>query len=159
MTVASVYVETSVISALAARPSRDLIVAAHQRLTQDCWDAHRPRFRAVTSPLVLREAGLGDEAAAAMRLDLLRELPLLEISEGAADLARAFLEHGPILRKAEPDAAHVAVAAVHGIDYLLTWNCRHVANAEMQFGLSAVCLAKCYRLPVLCTPEQLMGRE
>lgn len=153
----AVYVETSVISYLVARPSRDLVVAGHQQLTHEWWETQRGRFDVFASPLVSREAAQGDPVLAQQRLELLRDLPLLEIRIEAAALAREMIERGPLPRKAEVDAAHIAVAAVHGMHYLLTWNCKHIANAEMQWALDGLCRGKGYVLPVLCTPEQLMG--
>jgi predicted nucleic acid-binding protein len=155
----SVYVETSVVSYLVARPSRDLITAGHQQLTHEWWESRRNRYRVFASALVLREALLGDPALAGRRRDALRGIPLLEVRSEAATLARELVERGPLPRKAEADAAHIALAAVHGIEYLLTWNCTHIANAEMQPALVRLCRARGYVLPVLCTPEQLMGGE
>lgn len=155
----SVYVETSVVSYLVARPSRDLIAASHQQLTHEWWERRRNRYRVFASALVLREAALGDPTLSGRRVDVLRGIPLLEVRPEAAALARELVEHGPLPGNAEADAAHIAIAAVHGIEYLLTWNCKHIANAEMQPALVRLCGARGYALPVLCTPEQLMGGE
>ena len=153
----SVYVETSVVSYLVARPSRDLVVAGHQQITAEWWERHRNRFDLFVSALVLREASSGDAGLAQRRLDSLRSIPVLDLRPEAAALARDMVERGPVPAKAAVDAAHIALAAVHGIGYLLTWNCKHIANAEMQPSLDRICRAQGYLLPVLCTPEQLMG--
>jgi hypothetical protein len=155
----SVYTETSIISYLVAQPSRDLIVAGHQQLTTEWWQRRRDDFGVVASPLVLREASLGNPEFAEKRRAILSTLPLLEIRAEAAELAARFIHGGPLPIKAEADAAHIALAAVHGIDYLLTWNCKHIANAEMQPALTRIAHSCGYTLPILCTPEQLMGEE
>jgi hypothetical protein len=153
----SVYVETSVVSYLVARPSRDLVVAGHQQLTAEWWEHHKHRFDLFASALVLREAGFGDAVLAQRRLEALREVPVLDLRPEAAALAREMVERGPVPAKAAIDAAHIALAAVQGISFLLTWNCKHIANAEMQPALERICRAHGHHLPVLCTPEQLMG--
>lgn len=152
-----VYIETSVASYLTARPSRDLVIAAHQRLTEEWWANHRRRFDLYISELVLREAARGDESAAARRLAELNGLDVLLLDDGARALATLFVERGLIPRKALEDAFHVAVATSQGMDFLLTWNCKHIANAEIAERLEAACLKLGYRMPALCTPEQLMG--
>ncbi len=152
-----VYIETTVASYLTARPSRDLVVAAHQEITVEWWADHRPRFDLYISELVLREAGRGDESAAAKRLAELVGIEVLDLDDGARELARLFVVRKLIPEKAVEDAFHVAVATAQGMDFLLTWNCRHIANAEVIERLEAVCLELGYRMPTLCTPEQLMG--
>ena len=152
-----VYIETSVASYLTARPSRDLVVAAHQELTAEWWANHRERFEVYISEIVLREAARGDESAAAKRLAELEGIDVLTLDDCARALARLFVERGLIPKKAIEDAFHVAVATAQGMDFLLTWNCRHIANAEIVERLEAACLELGYRMPTLCTPEQLMG--
>ena len=152
-----VYIETSVASYLTARPSRDLVVAAHQDLTFEWWTKRRQQFDLYISELVLREASKGDPAAAARRLDELAGIPLLPFNDFVEDLARSFVDSGIVPEKAADDAMHVAVATSQGMDFLLTWNCRHIANAEVIERLEAACLQLGFLLPALCTPEQLMG--
>jgi hypothetical protein len=152
-----VYIETTVASYLTARPSRDLVVAAHQELTIEWWTKHRQRFDLYISDIVLRESARGDELAAAKRLGELGGIDVLVLNDVTRELARLFLERRLIPEKAVEDALHVAVATAQGMDFLLTWNCRHIANAEVMERLEAVCLELGYRLPILCTPEQLMG--
>lgn len=118
---------------------------------------HRERFDLFISGIVLLEAGRGDPEAAARRLAALNGIGVLDLTDRARDLAGAFLARRVVPAQAVDDALHVAVATVEARDFLLTWNCRHIANAEIMEGLRSVCAESGYRLPVLCTPEQLMG--
>jgi hypothetical protein len=152
-----VYLETTIASYLTARTSRDLVVAAHQELTTEWWSEHRDRFNLFVSELVLEEAARGDAEAATRRLAELRSLAVLELTDQARELARRFVASGVLPPKAVEDAFHVAIATLHGMDYLLTWNCRHIANAEIIRRLAELCEELGYELPMLCTPEQLMG--
>lgn len=149
-----VYVETSVLSYLTALPSRDLISAARQRLTIEWWD-QRHRFDLWVSEAVLAEAGRGDPSAATRRLNDANGLPILAATVEAQALAVALLRGGGMPRGAAVDAAHVAIATAHGADYLLTWNCTHIANAVIRPRIEATCRANGYRPPVICTPEEL----
>ena len=152
----SVYVETSVISYLASRPSRDIIVAGHQQTTLEWWDA-RDDWRLFVSPLVMREAGGGDADAAARRLAFARGLMVLPMTDAAQSLAGLLLAGAALPVKAAEDALHIAIGAVHRIEYLLTWNCRHIANATKRVAISAICEQSGYRTPIICTPEELLG--
>src|ERR1700733_4504837 len=151
-----VYIETTVVSYLTARPSRDLIVAGHQQITHDWWGTRRRDYELCVSQLVLQEAGEGDAQAAQERLDVLATMTLLEIKEEAVDLAEDLVQAGPLPPKAANDALHIAIAAVHRIPYLLTWNCRHMANATMRTQIEAVCASKGFKAPIICTPEEMM---
>lgn len=151
-----VYIETTIISYLAARPSRDLIVAGHQQITHEWWQTARPNFAAVSSQLVAREAGAGDSEAAAARLAFLTGLTLLEISEEALTLTQRLLQSKAIPQEFPEDALHVAVAVVNGIEYLLTWNYKHLANAGMRSKIEATCRDLGYEAVIICTPEELM---
>jgi predicted nucleic acid-binding protein len=153
---ASVYVETTVISYLTARPSKDLVQRAHQRLTRTWWQKRRSQFDLYVSPLVLQEAAAGNPFRARRRLGIVNGLPILQPALDAIRLARNLIDRGPIPQKAEVDALHIAIAAVHGIEYLLTWNCTHIANARMRGEIEAICRKENYEPPVLCTPEELM---
>ncbi len=152
-----VYVETTIVSYLAARLSRDLIVAAHQELTQEWWDNRRLDFDLFVSQLVVREASAGDPEVAQKRLALLSDISLLELNESAVNLAVKLITEGPLPKKATEDALHISVATIHGMDYLLTWNCKHIANAETRNAILAICRGNGYEPPVMCTPEELMG--
>jgi len=151
----SVYVETTIVSYLGARPSRNLIVRAHQELTRRWW-RQRAAFQIFASPLVVEEARRGDSAARSRRRRLLRGLPLLEITDDSRAVARRLLEAGPLPEQAEIDALHIGVAAVHGMEYLVTWNCRHIANARMRPQIEEVIRGSAYEPPILCTPEELL---
>jgi len=125
-----IYLETTIISYLAARPSKDLITAAHQQITHDWWQNRRRDFDLFSSQLVIQESSAGDAAVAKTRLQLLSDISLVQVNVDCVSLARTLVERGPISEKATVDALHIAIATVHGMDYLLTWNCKHIANAE-----------------------------
>jgi predicted nucleic acid-binding protein len=154
---ARVYLETSVISYLTARRSRDLITAAHQELTADWWERRSTDFDLFTSEVVIAEARLGDPEAARARLQVLQAIPVLGVSEEARALAESIIVGGILPPAAFPDALHMAVAAAHGIDYLLTWNCAHIANAEILPRILPLCQERGLSLPYTCTPEELLG--
>jgi hypothetical protein len=126
----TVYIETSIVSYLTARPTSDLLVAAWQKTTVDWWDTQKNRFDLYTSDVTIEEAGRGNPEAAARRLEALAGLPLLPITEAVVVLSKALLQGKALPAKALDDSLHIAISAVHGVDYLLTWNCRHLANAE-----------------------------
>lgn len=153
----SVYLETSFISYLVARPSRDLLVAAHQHVTQDWWASRRSGFECSVSQVVIDEASAGDPGEVQKRLAIIGVLEVLEITEEAEALTEAIMGTGALPPQAVRDAAHVAVAAVQAIDYLLTWNCKHLANAQITRRLTLVCEKLGHRMPIICTPEELMG--
>ncbi|PIQ45599.1 MAG: DNA-binding protein [Deltaproteobacteria bacterium CG12_big_fil_rev_8_21_14_0_65_43_10] len=153
----SVYIETTVISYLVSRPSRDILVAAHQQTTDEWWASRRQEFECFISQVVIDEIQAGDNEAAEKRMKEIGDLPVLEASVEAEHLAEAIIEAEAIPQKAVRDAAHIAVAAVNDIDYLLTWNCRHLANAQIIRSVSVICNAKGFSMPVICTPEELMG--
>lgn len=152
-----IYIETTFVSYLTARPSRDLIVAGHQQITHDWWDSRRGDYELCVSELVLQEAGDGDPQAAQERLDVLAKMTVLEIKEEAVELAEELVRAGTLPAKAGNDALHIAVAAIHRIPYLLTWNCRHMANASLRIQIERVCAGKGFKAPIICTPEELMG--
>ena len=154
--VPSVYLETTVISYLTGRPSRNLRVVAHQEITVDWWTRRRVRFELYVSRLVIDEAAAGDAEAAARRLAALNGIPRLELTESTSALAANLVTEAAIPREAIEDALHVAVAATHGMDYLLTWNCRHIANATMRNRIADVCATCGFEAQVICTPEELL---
>jgi predicted nucleic acid-binding protein len=154
-----VYIETSVISYLVARPSRNLLTAAWQELTRQWWDNRRSRFELFTSELVSAEASLGDPDAARRRSEKLRGISDLAVTDSTVALAKKLVDAGALPKEAVDDAMHLAVAAVHGIDYLLTWNCRHLDNAELKPLMRSVCAVAGYRCPEICTPQELMGEQ
>ena len=152
----TVYLETSIIGYLTSRPSRDLVTAANQQLTQDWWDEKREGFNLFISEAVAAECGAGDAKAARDRLDALVDIPTLDVTEEAQNLADDLVHRVPLPPKAEVDALHIAVTAVHGINYLLTWNCTHIANAALQHRIEIICRDWGFDPPTICTPQQLM---
>jgi hypothetical protein len=153
----TVYIETSVIGYLTARSTKNLIIAANIEITREWWEFRRNDFILYTSEAVLEEVAKGDTAIASQRLDILRDFPLLALNDAAQDLAKQFLTRSNLPPKAKVDAIHIAAATVHGMDYLLTWNCKHIANAQIQGKLAEITLGCGYVLPILCTPNELMG--
>ena len=153
----SVYLETTFISYLAARPSRDVIVAGHQQTTQDWWENRRSEFECSVSQVVIDEASVGDPTEVQKRLAIIGGLPTLVITDDANALTHAIMAAGILPPHVIRDAAHVAVAAVHAVDYLLTWNCKHLANAQIARRIAVVCEKLSRKMPIICTPEELMG--
>jgi predicted nucleic acid-binding protein len=151
-----VYLETTIPSLLTAWPSRDLIIAADQQVTKEWWCTRRRDFELFVSQVVLDEAAEGDKTAAAERLAEIHELPILEVNGEVEHVARALLNSGLIPVKASNDALHLAVAAVHQMHFLLTWNCRHLANAAIGGQLAATCRQAGFEMLVICTPRELM---
>ncbi len=158
-TPARIYVETTVVSYLTARPSRDLISAARQEITRTWWDTHAHEYERVISQLVLDEAAGGDADAAQRRLACLKDLALLVQDASATRLARRFVRPDCIPAKAKDDAMHLALCAVYGVPYLLTWNFKHLANPENRRMLRRLCEGAGYPLPTICTPDQMMKGE
>jgi predicted nucleic acid-binding protein len=154
---AKVYIETSIVSYLTARPSNNLIAAAWQKETVDWWESQRHRFDLYISEVVLEEAGRGDESAASRILGALEDIQVLQLDRQSVDLAKALINQAAVPRKALDDALHLAVAAVNGMDFLLTWNCRHIDNAEMKPKIRKVIESKGYQCPEIATPIELMG--
>ncbi len=152
----TVYIETSVVSYLAGKPSHDLLIAACQQATRDWWEAYRHRFDLYTSQLVIAEAGRGDPEAAKQRLNYLRGIAELHITSEMRDVARALVEQGALPSEAHADALHIAVAAIHHVDLLLTWNCRHIDNPVTKPVIRSVCAAVGFSCPEICTPIQLL---
>jgi hypothetical protein len=155
----TVYLETSMIGYATSRPSRDLVVAARQQITRDWFAGGAHAFDLFVSQLVIREVSAGDEDAAGERLALVAVIPLLAVTDSAGELARRLVDEGAVPRNAAEDALHIAVAAVHGVDFLLTWNCTHIANATMRHAIERVCREAGYEPPVICTPEELRNDD
>ncbi len=153
----AVYIETSVVGYLTARPSNNLILMANLGITQEWWDTRREQFSLFISQVVLDEVARGDAEMSIRRLEILRDFPLLEVNEEVQSLAAEFLTKSNLPPKASDDALHIAVATFYGIDYLLTWNCKHIANAQIQKKLMQISMQAGYELPTICTPNELMG--
>lgn len=153
----TVYIETTIISYLVGWLSRhDLYVAANQEFTRDWWSKRRHDFELFASAVVIREARDGEPGLAAERLTFLNEVSLLEVTEEAEQLKRELLKGAALPEKAELDALHIAVATAHELDYLLSWNCRHIANAFTLPRVYDICRRAGYDPPFVCTPLELM---
>ena len=150
-------IESTIPSYLTAIPSRDLIVAAHQQITREWWEARRDEFAIYISQFVLDEVGAGDSEASKKRLDAIEGFEQLDITDDVTNLAEAIIDSGVIPQDSPTDAAHIAVATVHGMQFLMTWNCAHIANAEISSVVEDVCRTHGFECPVICTPEELMG--
>ena len=151
----SVYIESSVISYLAARPSRDLVIAARQSITETWWQSRRAAFDLYISALVEEEISRGDAAAVERRLRAVEDIPLIAVSSEAQRLAEDLLVQGAVPVSSEEDALHIGIAAAAGIDYLLTWNFKHINNAQTKAAITAVVEAHGFVCPMLCSPEEL----
>ncbi|MFM9903240.1 MAG: type II toxin-antitoxin system VapC family toxin [Pyrinomonadaceae bacterium] len=152
-----VYIETTIPSYLTSRPNRDIIVTGHQQSTREWWDAERGEYDLYISQLVIQECREGDRAMANERLELLAGIEIIPILPGVIQLAESLVKAGPLPEKAAADAVHIATAAASGMDYLLTWNLKHIANAKMQDAIRDLCKKAGFRPPEICTPEELMG--
>lgn len=152
-----VYLETSIISYLAAHPSRDLITAARQQLTHEWWSRRRRDFEVYVSEIVISEAAAGDADAAGRRAQWIEGIPSLKISDEATVLAAQLVRASRLPDRAAVDALHISLAACCGMQYLLTWNSTHIANAEFRPKVERACRDRGYEPPVLCTPDELMG--
>lgn len=150
-----VYLESSVISYLAARPSRDILATAHQQVTREWWERSRSHFDLFVSGEVLNEICRGDPAASQLRLQYVENLPVLEADDQARFLAAEILRTSTLPQKAAADAAHIAIAIVNGMDFLLTWNCTHIANGFVQRAISHLSRDMGFEPPIIVTPEEL----
>jgi hypothetical protein len=149
------YVETSVISYLTALPSRDIVLGAHQEITREWW-ANRDNLELFVSQFVIDEASEGDKNAAKRRLTALQEASLLDVTEDAIVLADNLIIKGGLPAKSRLDALHIAIATVNGLDYLVTWNCKHIANAFLRIRIEDICREIGFEPPLICTPLELV---
>ena len=152
----SIYLETSIIGCLAMRLSGVLRMAANQQVTRDWWDNRRHEYDLFVSRYVVDECSNGDPVAAQERLVFLENIPLLEVSDAAVALAQALVKNVPLPPKAVIDAYHISVAAVHGVEFLVTWNCKHIANPALQKRILSVCREMGCEPPVICTPPEIL---
>ena len=155
----SVYLETSVISNLRQRRSTQVISAAHQMLTRRWWDLERGHYELVISQFVVDEASSGDPVLAAERLQHLEGIPLLPHSGEIVDIADEIMSRAILPENAQVDALHIATVAFHRIQYLLTWNCKHIANAKILPRIHQVLTDLAVPIPIICTPEELLGDD
>ena len=157
MSLPKLYLETTIPSYLTARRSRDLRLAADQETTEEWWDFRRAEYDLFISELVLDESASGDPVMAAARLEKLAGLPQLAQTDAVDLLARRIVERGIIPHSAAPDATHIALAAVHAMNFLLTWNCKHIANARHRSRLETLCREAGFECPLICTPAVLVA--
>lgn len=151
-----VYLETTIVSYLTARQSSELLLAAHQQATNNWWQEHRMGYDIYVSQAVIQEASAGDPEAVLRRLEILASIPEIEITVDARELAKELTVAIPFPPKAEIDALHIAVATTNAMEYLLTWNCRHIANASIRPKIELICRSAGYEPPIICTPLELM---
>ena len=154
-----VYVESSVISYLTSRPSNDLIKCANQKITKEWWQNAAERFDLFVSVVVIKEISAGDRDAAKSRIAITENLSLVDLPAEAVAMARAIIEQSAMPKKAEVDAMHVAIASYARHDYLVTWNCTHIANAEIRKAIEIIARKFNVNCPVICTPLELMGMK
>lgn len=152
-----IYIETSVVSYYTNRPSRDIVTAARQQVTREWWEESLNQFDTYISALVLQEASGGDPISAERRLEALKGIPVLEITDEAEDFAVALVKAGPIPETHSEDALHISLAVINGMDFLVTWNFHHINNAKMKKGIAKVAEENGYECPVICSPEELEG--
>ncbi len=152
----SVYIETTIVSYLTAKPGRDLIIAAHQQITNEWWTDTRPQVECYVSPFVIDEASRGDAIYAQKRLDKIVGFAVLEVNEQIEDLAKQYFAALQIPEKAKIDAFHLAIAAWYKMDYVLSWNCKHIASGRVQKTLQETNIRLGVHTPIVCTPEELM---
>lgn len=152
----SLYLETSVISYYNSRPSRDVIILAHQEITRQWWPKAIKNFDIFVSEIVIKEASMGDHGAAKRRLDDLKNFRILKLTEEVEKIAKVYFEELKLPQRAFGDAVHLAVACVHHIDYLVTWNCTHLANAQVIKRLMDINSSHHLNTSIICTPEELL---
>jgi predicted nucleic acid-binding protein len=151
-----VYIETTVVSYFTARPSRDIIMAGHQETTRDLWPDLVAKYETYISALVYEEAGKGDPDQAKMRLAAIESFPMLDIAEEARFLAESIIAGRGIPAKYPEDALHIAVAAVNGMDVLVTWNFAHLNNPFTRRAVRRIVEREGYSCPEICSPQELL---
>ena len=152
-----VYLETSIISYLTAVSGTDVVAIARQEITRDWWSKHRRNYELYVSDVVEQEASLGNPFMSASRLETIRPLTKLATSERVIELAEYLVERKAVPEKASTDALHIAIATVEEMNFLLSWNFKHIVNAQMQGKIQQVCKREGYRPVTICTPESLVG--
>ena len=152
------YVETSIVSYITSRPSRDVVINANQQLAQEWWES-RHNFDLFVSELVIDEVSKGEMLMANKRLDLISGILLIDFNDEAKDLAKEILRQNVLPLKATLDVFHIAVTVVHEIDFLLTLNCKHIANAFIFRRIEKICSKFGYETPIVCTPQEILEKE
>ena len=156
---ATVYIETSIVSYLRQRPSSQVVMAARQLLTHRWWSAERANYELVTSQYVLDEASAGDPILVAERLQSLDDIPLLPLDPEVGAIANEIMHRAILPPRAAVDALHIAIVAHHRIQYLLTWNCKHIANAKILPRIHDLLAELGLQIPIICTPEEMVDDE
>ena len=155
----TVYIETTIVGHIAGRVHPDPSVADRQQVTRDWWRDHAPAYDVFISQLVIDECSDGDPSAAAERLEVVKSLDLLQSTNEVDDLADALIAEKAVPASEPRDAFHIAIAAVNGVDYLLTWNYKHIANATLRSRIEHVCRDAGFEPPIICTPDELVGTD
>lgn len=155
----TLYLETTIPSYYTARMSQNLVVAAHQIITEEWWLNESHKYDIYISQFVLEEAAEGNKEASERRLSFLKPFPLLEATDEVLMLTKAIADTGWFPAKEVRDASHIAIASVHELNYLMTWNCAHINNAIFKEKLRMICEHKGFRFPVICTPEELTEKQ
>jgi hypothetical protein len=153
----TVYLETTVVSYLAAWTSRDLVTAANQETTREWWNRRRHDFDLFVSQAVIEEASEGDLDAVRRRTEILQAIPRLATTDEVLSLAKTVVSELSLPSRAKTDALHIAASAIHGMNYLLTWNCTHIANAAFRPRIERICRSAGFEPPIICTPQELIG--
>ena len=153
----SVYIDTSVVSYLTARPTLDMMTAARQVETIEWWTMESRHFDLFSSEVAIEEASRGNADAAKRRVEVLREMTILTLNDDAAELALALVTGRAVPAEAKVDADHIAIATVNNIDYILTWNLSHIANSVTIPIISEICEREGYNRPIITIPSMLRG--
>ena len=155
----TIYLETTIVGHLVGRIHRDPLIAARQQVTRDWWRDEASKYSVLISQLVLDECSDGDPEAASERLEAVKNLDLLDVSDEVDALSAALIAGNAVPASEPRDAFHIAISAVNGINYLLTWNFKHIANASLRGRIEQVCRETGFDPPVICTPDELMGND
>lgn len=154
-----VYIESSVVSYLTAKPSRDLIVAAYQKITRDWWDSELNKHECFISDFVVDEISRGDVNASLERLKAIKGFKKLSLNEEVFDIVKEYKKFLYIPEKSQLDLYHLALSVGNGMDYVLSWNFKHIANVYIRKKLTELNLSLGLRTPTICTPEELIGEN
>jgi len=155
----TVYVETTVIGHVAGRIHPDPLIAPRQYFARRWWPELLSQYRVVISQLVIDECSEGDAGAAGERLELLKNLELLDVYEDVQRLADALVAGKAVPESQPRDALHIAIAAFYGVEYLVSWNFRHIVNAAIRSRIEAICREAGFEPPIICTSEELAAEE
>jgi len=155
----SIYIETTVPSYYVSHDSRDVVALAHQQITRTWWKTRLRDFRSFVSPVVLEEARAGDPSQASLRMEALEPFEVLEANDAVESLAARYVAELNIPERAIRDAAHLAFACVYELDFLVTWNCTHIANGQVIRRLAQLNAISGISTPTICTPEELLTPE